>query len=122
MALGTSGISVPQELVDMGAIGIALLSYQVFLGASPAAIQPLKDEMMVRCVQFAPTDQIAMGWDPSVIDEVSTLKLLREQILELHTGFTLAAIAQNLQDMAAAKKAVLDSLSPNTQTSPEPSP
>src|ERR1700744_4535170 len=87
MALGTSGISVPQEIADMGAIGIALIAYQVFLGASPAAIQPLKDEMMQRCVRYAPTDEIAMGWDPSVIEEVSTLKRLRETILEMHTGF-----------------------------------
>lgn len=122
MALGTSGISVPQELVEMGAIGIALLSYQIFLGASPAAIQPLKDEMMKRCVSYAPSDEISAGWDPSVIEEVSTLKLLREEILELHTGFTLAALAQSLREMVAAKKASAESFSQNTPTSPEQSP
>jgi len=118
MALGTSGITVPQELADAGAIGLALLGYQVFMGASPAAIEPLKDEMMARCVRFAPDGDIRMGWNPQLVEEVSTLRSLREKWLELHTGFTLAELARNLKEAVSAKMAAQASLSPNTSTSP----
>ena len=119
MALGSSGIAVPQDLVDAGAIGLAILGYQVFTGASPAAIQPLKDEMMERCVHFAPDGDIRMGWSPELVEEVSTLRALREKWLELHTGFTIAGLAQALKEAISAKMAALASLSRNTSTSQE---
>jgi hypothetical protein len=115
MALGSSGITVPQELTNAGAIGLALLGYQVFMGASPDAIQPLKDEMMTRCVHFAPEGPIRMSWDPQLVEEVSTLREIREKLLELHTGFTLAGLAQSLKEAISARQAAL---SPNTSTYP----
>lgn len=119
IALGTSGITVPQELVDAGAIGLAFMSYQAFMGSSPAAVIPLKDEMMQRCVHWAPTNEIRTGWEPSLIEEVSTLRRLREEWLVLHTGFTLAALAQKLKELVAAKQIAAESLSQNTPTSQE---
>lgn len=120
MALGTSGITVPQDMADAGAIGLALVGYQAFLGSSPSAVRPLKDEMMERCVHLVAEDNSAMmKWDRSLIEEVSTMRTLREEWLLLHTGFTLAALAQLLTEMMAAKRAARDSLLRNTLTSPE---
>jgi hypothetical protein len=118
MALGSSGITVPQELADAGAIGLALLGYQVFMGSSPAAIEPLKNEMMERCVHYAPNGDVRMGWNPQLVEEVSTLRALREKWLALHTGFTLAGLAQKLKEAVSARIAAQASISQNTSTSP----
>lgn len=109
MALGTSGIVVPQELADAGILGIALLGYQALMGAEFKAIEPLMDEMM-HCVQYLPSESVRMPFSmfgDSTIEEVSTLLLLREQLLELHTGFTLAEIAQRLKEAVSAKNSSL---------------
>jgi hypothetical protein len=119
MALGTSGIAIPQDMVDAGAIGLALIGYQAFMGSDPSIVKPLKDEMMQKCVFSSPTDDVRMPWSPMLIEEVSTLRRLREEWLVLHTGFTLAALAQTVMEMGAAKKAAQDSLSRSTSTSLE---
>lgn len=119
MALGTSGITVPQEMVDAGAVGLAFLGYQAFAGAKPEAIKPLRDEMMER-VWYTPSPEAApMPWHPSLVFDVSTLKTLREQWMVLHTGFTLADIARILSEVVAAKRAMESSL--RTETSQESS-
>lgn len=119
MALGTSGIAVPQDIADAGAVGLAILGYQVFLGAKPEAIAPLRDEMM-RCVWYTPSPEAQpMPWSPSLVFDVSTLRTLREKWMELHTGFTLAAVALKLSEAVAAKRAMQSSL--NTETSQESS-
>jgi hypothetical protein len=118
MALGTSGITVPQDIVDAGAVGLAFLGYQTFAGAKPEAIKPLRDEMMER-VWFTPEGADPMPWHPSLVFDVGTLKTLREKWMELHTGFTLADVARKLSEAVAAKRAMQTSL--NTEMSPEPS-
>lgn len=111
MALGTSGIVVPQEIADAGLIGIALIGYQAFMGAKEEAVLPLWREMLPACVQLKPPigenaagATILMPWHPSIVEEVSTLQLLRQQILELHTGFTLAELAQKLTQATSARQ------------------
>jgi hypothetical protein len=112
MALGTSGFVVPQEMADAGLIGLALLGYSAFMGASEAAVLPLWREMLPTCVQYkAPLESasgadILMPWSPSLVEEVSTLLLLRKQIVELHTGFTLAELAQKLRQASSARQSM----------------
>lgn len=107
MTLGTSGIIVPQEIADAGLIGIAIIGYQAFMGARQEEVMPLWREMIPACVQYKPPTEnaggaIAMPWNPVLVEEVSTLLFLREQILELHTGFTLAELAQKLRQASSA--------------------
>lgn len=118
MALGTSGINVPQEIADLGAVGLLILGYQTFLNANPEAVRPLKDEMMMCVSEVKPgtVSEIQRGWDPSLVEEISTLKLLREKWLQLHTGFTFAELASKLSLTISAKKEAKDSL--GTETSP----
>jgi len=122
MALGTSGIVVPQEMADAGLIGAVLVGYQAFMGARPSEVLPLWREMMPACVKYkAPSDtptgaEILMPWSPSLVEEVSTLLTLRKAIMELHTGFTLAELAQRFKAATLARQ---NTNSQATSTSPE---
>jgi hypothetical protein len=107
MALGTSGIRIPDELMNAGLVGVALIGYQVFMGAQPEAVLPLWREMLPSCVQLrgvesAQGTQVALPWSPTIVEEVSTMMVLRQAILELHTGFTLAEAALRLKEAASA--------------------
>lgn len=114
MALGTSGITVPQELADAGILGIALLGYQVFMGAKFETVEPLMDEMLA-CVKFHPEGSETITDIPrGLIKEVSTLHTLRREWLELHTGFTLAELVQQLTEAISAKAAAAAAV--NSQT------
>lgn len=117
MALGSSGITVPQEMVDAGLIGAVLVFYQAFMGANEAAVLPLWREMIPSCVKYKPSPEIRMPYDPSLFEEVSTLMLLRQQIMELHTGFTLAELARQFKEAAIARQQLN---SQTTSTSPAP--
>lgn len=116
MALATSGIAVPQEMADAGVLGIALLGYQVFMGAKFEAVEPLMDEMM-RCVKFQPEGSEHVTDIPrGLIEEVSTCWTLREKWLEVCTGFTFAELALQLKDAISAKVAAVQAL--NSQSTP----
>lgn len=115
MALGTSGLVVPKELASAGLIGAAIIGYQAFMGAKWEAVSPLWQEMLPQCVQYEPSPGVRMPWNAILVEEVSTLLKLRQNILELHTGFTLAELAQRL----AASSSALRLSSQNTSTSPE---
>lgn len=124
MALGSSGFIVPQELADAGLIGVAVIGYQALMGASEAAVLPLWREMLPACVQYkAPAEassgaDILMPWSPALVEEVSTLLTLRRQIVELHTGFTLAEFALRLRHATSARQSMS---SQAMSTSREPS-
>ncbi len=122
MALGTSGFIVPQEMADAGLIGAAIVGYQAFMGARQEEILPLWREMLPACVQYLPPAgenaagvTITIPWNPQLVEEVSTLAILRQNILELHVGFTLAEFVQKLRLTTSA----MNLNSPTTSTSPE---
>lgn len=105
MALGTSGITVPPEIAQLGLIGLALVGYQALMGSKEEAVLPLWREMLPKCVFYvAPTNGVRMPYSDILVEEVSTLLLLRQSIMELHTGFTVAEIAQKLKEAASALK------------------
>lgn len=101
MALGTSGIVVPQEMADAGLIGVALVSYQAFMGAQWEAVAPLWREMLP-CISYESNPGVRMPFNEGLVEEVSTLLELRRHIVELHTGFTLAELARRLKAASTA--------------------
>lgn len=115
MALGTSGIVVPEEVAAAGLIGAVMIGYQAFMGASPSEVLPLWREMLPSCVKQWVSSEVVHPWDPSLVEEPSTLLKLRQTILELHTGFTLAELAQNFKLAILARQKT----SPTTSTSLE---
>lgn len=118
MALGTSGITVPPEIAGAGLVGLALIGYQAFMGSREDAVLPLWREMLPACVSYVPPldHNARMPFNEQLIEEVSTRLILREKIMEVHTGFTLAEIALRLRQVTSAV-----SSSPNTSTSRKPS-
>lgn len=100
-ALGSSGIQVPQDIVESGAIGLFVVAYQAFMGSTSDQIKTLKDEMM-QCVFYTPSTDVRMPWNPQLVEEIETLKVLREAWLKLHTGFTLAELLLSLQKSISA--------------------
>lgn len=102
MAVGTSGIQIPQELLSLGILAIPLVGYQVFMGAKEEAVLPLWREMLPACVSIRHSDTVLQPFERSQVEEVSTLIELRKTILELHTGFTMAELASKFASMSSA--------------------
>ena len=98
-----------------------LVGYQAFMGAKPSEVLPLWREMIPACVKYQPSPGIAMPYDPSLIEEPGTLLLLRQKILEIHTGFTLAELAQKLQENTIARQALNSQTTSTSASSSEQS-
>lgn len=115
-----------ETLQHAGMAGLAAIGIRAITSVDFEAAEPLMDEMMT-CVMFVPDpskiDQ--MTKHPIVrplieddIDEVSTLLLLRSEVMELHLGFSIAGFLSRLGATARAK---LASNSNITSTSPNQS-
>lgn len=116
LALGKSGVDIPDEVRQQGAAAIMTIGIRAFVGVQFADAEPLMDEML-DCITFVPAKQgDARKLFPGDIEEVETLWHLRGQLMELHTGFTVRAAASKLA--AVATEWMLSLL---TQTSPDPS-
>jgi hypothetical protein len=98
LALGRSGVEVPDELRGAGMAGIALYGIRALLRVAYDDAQPLLDEMM-NCVKFVPDARhpnfarslvTSQSGESDDVEEVSTLLYLRSKVFELHTGFSLA--------------------------------
>jgi hypothetical protein len=127
LAFAKSGKNdMPDEFKDemqrAGMAGIAAIGLRAITTVDFADAEPLLDEMMT-CVTFIPdlskTDQmsrqpISRPMIDDDIEEVATIYQLRSEVIELHLGFSVAAILSRVG--AAAKKALL---SMGTSTSPK---
>ena len=118
LAITRSGVPMPEELRGAGMAAIAIVGLRAILSLSFDDAEPLLDEMM-KCVQIkmpAITRPIIDdGTDGEDIEEPETRLLLRSETLELHTGFSLAAMVSRLATAAR------EEISEATQTSPSPS-
>jgi hypothetical protein len=112
-----------EELEGAGFAGIAALGARALTTIDYAEAEPLLDEMMT-CAAFVPdtTKLDQMTQLPIVrpmiaddIEEVSTILLLRSEVIDLHMGFSPAAF---LSAIGAAAKAGMKSSLPATPTSP----
>lgn len=89
-----SGAEIPAEVRGLGMVGVAIIGLNVLLKADVKYedLTVLLDEMLT-CVQVIPDQSnvdTARKPLPGEIEEVATLGWLRSQILELHTGFSVA--------------------------------
>jgi hypothetical protein len=105
-----------------GFASIALAGLQALNKLKFEEAEPLLDEML-SCVQFIPDpskiDQFTgkplarpVDWENDV-EEVATIVQLRSEVVEVHTGFSVAAF---LSRLGMAAKAKLNS--PDIKTSP----
>jgi hypothetical protein len=127
LALSRAGATVDEDVIASGALGILATGLDSFRALPFDEAEPLLDEMM-SCVHFVPdpakVDPMTSrpvtrplmppdDFNDGDIEEVTTLLQVREEVLSLHLGFSLAAV---LSSMAAA----LRTSRQNTSTSPAP--
>lgn len=125
LAMGRAGVEVPDDALGAGALGVLLLGLAGVQQMRFEDAEPLLDEMLT-CIHFVPdpsradpmsgrpiTRPLILEGDAADIEEVSSLLMLRGEAVELHVGFSPAAV---LSTMAAA----LTSRQQTTSTSPNP--
>lgn len=119
LALGKRMPEMPDDLAQLGWMGIVQFGLHSFLSMDYEEATKLLDEMMT-CVQFVPDASRPGTVSPlpifEDIEEVATILKLREEVFKLHTGFSIAASLSNL-----GQAAVMMLHSAITATSPEPS-
>lgn len=119
LALARSGVEIPDEIRSAGMAGFFVLGLRALGGVAWGDAESLLEEMMA-CVQAIPDPARPTVIRPLVeddIEEIATRVFLRGEVLELHTGFSLADAISRAR--AAALAAALSSAT--TPTSPQPS-
>lgn len=92
LALAKSGIDIPSDIAQQGMAGVAIVALRTLGGVDWSLAEPLLDEMF-RCVQIYLPNGNMMTRPPTGendIEEVKTLWDLRQEVLELHLGFSIA--------------------------------
>jgi hypothetical protein len=103
LALSRAGVELPDGSVNSMA-AFASHGFGALGKLNPDDLQPLLDEMMA-CVKYQAEKglpQKILGGEASQIEEVSTRMLLRLKVFELHTGFSVAAVAQTTERTSPA--------------------
>lgn len=101
-ALGRAGIQVPDEMAGLGMAAIAVVGIRALAMLRFEDAEPLMDEMM-NCVQAMPDParpQIVRPLIEDDVEEPATRLFLRSEVLELHTGFSIAdAVMSSMASM-----------------------
>ncbi len=115
-AMARSGLDIPPHIADLGMAGVLAMGIKAILGADFAEAEPLLDELMA-CV----TRVEELTTRPLVendTEEIVTIAWLRSEVLELHTGFSVAAFLLKTWQEAAERARRADDLR-NTPTQGE---
>lgn len=118
-AMASNGADIPPEVQNMGWGALAAFGVRSLLTMQFEEAVPLLDEMM-DCIVVLPDPKkpnVTRPIDADDIEELTTRLLLRSEVFNLHTGFSIAAFLQELGKKAAARA----SNTSNTPISPEPS-
>lgn len=122
LAIAAGGVDIPPDVLKMGAGAVVAAGFRALVTMSFHDAEPLLDEMM-QCVVFIPDRRkpdVNRPLDPEDIDEVTTIWLLRSEVIELHTGFSAAAFLSKL-GKAASTTTGPNPTSPDIPTSPKSS-
>lgn len=113
-AMTRSGLKITDAPILTGMAAIAVYGTSSFMAAPWEEIQPLLAEMM-GCIKIV-EPKVPGGRDlvDEDIEEVATRLRLREEVLKLHTGFSLAAnlLAAVVQVMSAMEGSLNTPISP----------
>jgi hypothetical protein len=92
LALGKSGVEIPDDLQAQGMAGIASLGIRALTSLNFEDAEPLLAEMFdcVKCVPDPTRPEVTRALVEDDIEEVSTRLLLRKDILSLHIDFFTA--------------------------------
>lgn len=101
--IARSGLIDISDLRDTPMAGLAALGLKAFMGMAKADLQPLLVQMF-SCIRFVvpavPTGRPLIEDD---IDEIMTRLKLRQEVFELHTGFSEAVARWNSAAAAAVQ-------------------
>lgn len=93
-ALMNAGAELPDGVTSAGMAGIAVAGLQAIQKLPHAAAKPLLAELLT-CVKYQHSPSVPLQpifeRDMCQIEEMKTFWTLRMSVLELHTGFSLAA-------------------------------
>lgn len=114
-----AGVDVPLDIFSSGAAGLIRFGIRGLAAIPYELAAPLFAEMM-ECVQVIPDPTrpfVMHKLTDDDIDEVTTYLRLREEIITLHTGFSIAA---NLSEGMAATSGTASTIpeQPNTSNTP----
>jgi hypothetical protein len=101
LAMGQSGVEIPDDLAKAGLIGVASMGMRAILGMPWALVEPLLDEMWA-CVAYIPDPArpatvITGHMLDTQIEDVGTRLMLRQEVLDLHLGFSLADVTSKFR-------------------------
>jgi len=102
-AIIRAGGALPDDILKMGIIGILSVGYHRLQNIQWSDLEPLLDDLM-KCVQIVPTPSkpnVVRKLFPDDIEEVLTLRTLREQVFVLHTSFMKPADGSKSPDAPA---------------------
>lgn len=103
LALARSGVDIGEEVSRAGMAGIAVAGLKALTQLRFEDAEPLMDEMFdcVRIVRDLKDKNMHFDILEGDIEEVATRLLLRSEVLELHTGFSVAALGSSLTSASA---------------------
>lgn len=92
LAMAKSGVSIPENIVEQGMAGVAMVAFKTVGGLEFMSIHELRRDLMA-CVQIytpgSPTHaRPPTGQDD--IEEPQTIFQLCQEVIELHLGFSVA--------------------------------
>lgn len=120
LAIGQSGVQIPDDVATAGLAGVAAIGIQAISGVPWHLAEPLLDEMF-RCIAFQPNPaqpDVVRALMEDDIEEIATRVQLREEVISLHLGFSIAVYTSKLK---AAITNRTTEITLDTATSPEPS-
>lgn len=127
LLIARGGIDVPPYIFQLGFQGFFVLGLGTVvtgLGKAPyAEVKPLMQEMMACVVSMDTQSGVPVTSQVQIanqIEEVATRLQLREEVLSLHLGFSLAARLSEFREMMAATIVAAEA-GQNTSTPPDPS-
>jgi len=107
MAMARSGVDIPENLENAGIAGLATLGVRA-LAAMPYDEAEVLLAAMMACVQVIPDPSrpaVVRALIEDDIEEVGTRMLLRGEVIELHTGFSLGAVTARLKTIGSPEAA-----------------
>jgi hypothetical protein len=99
LAVANSGVDIPEGVFYMGMAALPIIGLKAITGLRWEIAQPLMAEMM-NCVSIQPSRERPQITRPLIeddIEEVYTRLQLRDALIELHTGFSVAGYISDLK-------------------------
>jgi len=117
-ACAAKDLNIREEVKALGMLGFVLFCFQAIAGGDVDAVDKLMDEILpqIQIIEEGAVGPRPLGGEGDIW-EVWTYKTLRQELIELHMGFTFAELVLMLR---ASAETIQDlPITPTSQTSSE---